>query len=94
ANEKADTQRAAEATLRGNPGEVGVDKAALTGLGILAAGGVAVAAGVAALPFGVAFVALKWASPAVRKTLPAILVLTQVRKRQEAEVAVATEDVS
>lgn len=87
ADEVADAQRRADAALNGRTENAGIDRTDAARLGVLALGAVGVAVGVGALPFAAVFMALKWARPAVKKTLPATLCLISVRKRREAEEA-------
>lgn len=88
--EKARAREAAEQLLRGGT-PASVDPKVVLPLGALAAGAGAVALGIGALPFGAAYLALKYASPAVKKTLPATMVLIQIRKRRELEAELQRE---
>lgn len=93
ADEKAAALTRAQDALQGRSLSAPVvSTTTLARLGFLAGGLAAGLAGITVLPFAVAFMGLKWASPAVKKTLPAIQVLIHIRKRLEAEATLETEE--
>jgi hypothetical protein len=89
-DEKARARVAAEDVLKVGVA-AGVDPNVALPLGALAAGAGAVVLGATALPFAIAYAALKYSSPAIKKTLPATMVLIQIRKRIELEDQLKSE---